>query len=287
MLNVNINYPYPVIRDYPEDYVTTVFEGKLSVSLDNDGYYITPQFSVNNHDITKLLDDGYLSYAIEVQCVSTWFRKLFKVIDNQTIRLDPRMIHERVEVIPCIIVKKAITAFKIVDFVEEYHDVSISLKCGDVIAIGTKKYFDALYQNDIIKDGSSIVTVKGSDRIKNIEYDFNSSIIEITLPIQQYEDYLDCGYNKAKYKSLNAIITIPVLVEAISIIRDDEINPEKQSGYGNYAWYKTIVANLKRYAENDENRYVNLLNKSSSSSEILLGNNYMDALKYMRDSSNE
>ena len=44
MLNANMNYPYPIIRDYLEDYVTTVFEGKLSVSLEKDGYYI-----INNH----------------------------------------------------------------------------------------------------------------------------------------------------------------------------------------------------------------------------------------------
>lgn len=282
-----MNYPYPIIRDYLEDYVTTVFEGKLSVSLEKDGYYIKPQFIVNNPDIIRLIEDGYLSYAIEVQCVSTWYRRFFKVIDNEIIRLEPQMIHERVEVIPCIIATKAIIPFKNDDFVEEYQNINIDLKCGDVVAIGTKKVFDALYQNDIIKDGSSIVTVKGSDRIKNIEYDFNNKIIEITLPIKQYEDYLDCGYNKTKYKALNAIITIPVIVEAINIIRDDEMNPDKQSGYGNYAWYKTIVANLKRYAENDENRYANLLNKPFSSSEILLGYNYVDALKFVRDSSNE
>lgn len=29
MLNVNINYPYPVIREYTEDYQTTDFIGDL------------------------------------------------------------------------------------------------------------------------------------------------------------------------------------------------------------------------------------------------------------------
>ncbi len=284
MLNVNINYPYPIIRDYLEDYNSTIFEGKLTVSLEKDGYYVKPKFEINNDEINKLIETGFLSYAIEVQCVSTWFRKFYKIQNNETIRLDPHMIHERVELMPCVIVTKSIESYKINDFVDEYQDINIKLKSGDVVAIGTKRVFDALYQNDIIKDGTSIVNVKGSDSIKEIEYDYSKSIIVITLPMKQYEDYIDCGYNKSKYKVLNAILTIPVLVEVITIIRDDELYPEKQSGLSGNAWYKTIVANLKRYAENNENKYMQLLNSSFLSAEILLGNNYVDALNYVQES---
>ena len=68
MLNVNINYPYPIIRDYLEDYNSTIFEGKLTVSLEKDGYYVKPKFEINNDEINKLIETGFLSYAIEVQC---------------------------------------------------------------------------------------------------------------------------------------------------------------------------------------------------------------------------
>ena len=33
MLNVNINYPYPVIREYTQDYQSTDFIGELIVLL--------------------------------------------------------------------------------------------------------------------------------------------------------------------------------------------------------------------------------------------------------------
>ncbi len=287
MLNAKINYPYPIIRDYLEDYGSTIFEGKLTVSLEKDGYYVKPKFEINNDEINELIETGYLTYAIEVQCVSTWFRKFYKIQKDEPIWLDPCLIHERVELMPCLVVTKAIESFKINDFVEEYQDINIQLKSGDIVAIGAKRVFDALYQNDLIKDGTSIVNVKGSDSIKELEYDYSKSIIVITLPQKQYDDYLDCGYNKSKYKVLNAILTIPVLVEAITIIRDDESNQDKQSGFSGNSWYKTIVANLKRYAENDENRYEQLLNNPFSSAEILLGNNYTDALEYVQKSDTE
>ena len=40
MLNVNINYPYPVIREYTQDYQSTDFIGELKVLLEPDGYAV-------------------------------------------------------------------------------------------------------------------------------------------------------------------------------------------------------------------------------------------------------
>ena len=40
MLNVNINYPYPVIREYTQDYQSTDFIGELKVVLEQDGYAV-------------------------------------------------------------------------------------------------------------------------------------------------------------------------------------------------------------------------------------------------------
>lgn len=281
MLNANINYPYPVIREYAEDYRNTIFTGELAVRIERDGYAIHPSFDVKNDEIRSLIKEGLLIYAIEVQCVSTWFRKLYRIIDNKVIRLDPRELHEKVELTPCIVATKDLKRFNNIDFEEEYQDMYFDISAGDIIGIGQKRTFDALYQNDIIKNGSSIVNIAGSDQIKEIMCDFNGSVIQITLPKDQYCDYVDCGYNRMKYKSLNAILVIPALVEAIITISNDERNPDETSGFEKKSWYKTIVVNLKRYAKNDENIYRRLLDNPFASAELLLGNNSAAALKFL------
>lgn len=48
MLNVNINYPYPVIREYTQDYQSTDFIGELKVLLEPDGYAVYTNFEINN-----------------------------------------------------------------------------------------------------------------------------------------------------------------------------------------------------------------------------------------------
>ena len=82
---------------------------------------------------------------------------------------------------------------------------------------------------------------------------------------------------------LNAILSIPVVVEAIGIICNDENNPEEKSGLEGKSWYKTIAANLKRFVENDDNKYKKLLGKPFTAAEILLGNNYASALSYLNE----
>lgn len=281
MLNININYPYPIIREYIDDYKHTDFIGELKVHLEPDGYTVYPAFNIDNEEISALLREGVLTYALEVQCVSTWFRRLYVIKNNEVIKLDSKMIHERVELIPCIIAAKPVTNFTNKDFADEYQGMKFELNAGDIIGIGQKRTFDALYQNDIIKDGSSIVNIGVNISLKRIRCDFSGSIIEITLPADQYNNYRDCGYNKSKYKMLNAILTIPVLVEAIGIIAADENDTKGDGEFANRAWYKTIVANLKRFAENDENKYRQLLEEPFASAELLLGNNSSSALEFL------
>ena len=73
MLNPNMNYPYPVIRVSEEDYRTTIFNGDLTVNLQPDGYLVRPAFEINNTGVATLIEEGKLTYAIEIQSPSTWY----------------------------------------------------------------------------------------------------------------------------------------------------------------------------------------------------------------------
>lgn len=60
MLNININYPYPVIREYTDDYQSTEFIGELKVLLEPDGYAVHTNFEINNKGIQFCLAKGFL-----------------------------------------------------------------------------------------------------------------------------------------------------------------------------------------------------------------------------------
>ena len=60
-------------------------------------------------------------------------------------------------------------------------------------------------------------------------------------------------------------------------MREDELVLSDSDYHG----YKTIVVNLKRFAENDERKYLQLLEKPFASAELLLGNNSAEALDFL------
>lgn len=281
MLNAKINYPYPVIRAELQDYRSTIFKGSLKVNLRPNGYVVYPSFEIHNTGIEKLISQGRMTYALEVQCSATWFRKLFIVNKNGAIFLDPSNLHERVDLTPCIVATTPISDFTNSDFDKEYSGISFDINSGDIIAIGETKFFDAIYMNDVIKNGSSIVNVTGSEKAKEISCDFTSNRITITMPAEQYVNYVECGAMKTKIKTLNAILIVPALIEGIGIIAQDMNTPEAQSGLSSKAWYKTINVNLKRVSENNETKYRQLLETPFTATELLLDNNYEAALEFV------
>jgi hypothetical protein len=123
--------------------------------------------------------------------------------------------------------------------------------------------------------------LRKNESIFNCQSIKERGLIEITLPADQHDRYLECGYKPEKYKALNAVLSIPALVEAIGIIANDVNYPTQPSGLESKAWYKTIVVNLKRAAENKEDKYRQLLDKPFASAELLLGNNYATTLQYL------
>lgn len=281
MLNADMNYPYPVIRAYPEDYKDTIFKGTLAVNVNQDCYLVKPDFEIQNDEITALIAEGKMTYAIEVQSPATWFRKLFVVHDNESISLDPICLHEYVELIPCIVATVPIPSFSNKDFSEEYQGINFNIKAGDVIAIGEKRSFDALYQNDIIKNGSSIVDIVEDRTAKEISCTFDSNKIKIMIPSEQYADYTDCGYVRRKHKILNAVLVVPALVRAIGLIEPDR----EFNDYSDNAWYKTIVVNLKRVANasNGKKTYPDMLKDPVTCAELLLNNNYAAVLEFIKE----
>lgn len=284
MMNADINFPYPLIRQDKGDYKTTVFEGKLRVLPTSGGYMIYPDFTIKNKEINQLLQDGSLTYAIEVSCSSTLFRKLYRVKNNNSILLEATMVHGNVDLYPCIIVQENVIGFSNDDFADEYENMRFDLHTGDIVAIGASKAFDAIYQNDVMQ-GSSIVAISGNKKAKRVSCNLEGNIIKVILPLKEFENYQYCGQITKKIDVLNAIYVIPALVYAIDIINEEYGNDMAmdESDYEDKAWYKTITGKLKQLADRDEGKYKKLLEDSFSSAELLLENNSEKAVEFLAD----
>lgn len=82
-------------------------------------------YSVNNEEIQELLSKRIITYALQIQCLSTWYREI-KISDSnsQTLFIPSNAVHERVDSCPCIIALKDIDNFSNIDFSEDFEGIS-------------------------------------------------------------------------------------------------------------------------------------------------------------------
>ncbi len=279
MLNSAMNYPYPVLRKEKVDYKDSTFEAKLSKKNLKDGYQIKVEYSVSNAEIQQLIDEKKAAYALQIQCVSTWFRSMeISESSIQEIKLESNTIHERVDMCPCIIALEKIDDFQNADFTEDYEGISFAINSGEVIAIGERQKFDAIYKDDIIKKGDPIVHFINDDQtpVMYCEYEFDT--IRIHLPKQQNEKYNRMGmYESWKVPVLNAIYVVPAIAMGIEEIAKDTFSG-REGTLERWSWYKTLKVMIQTKAKDVDSEYRKMLNDPIKTAQMLLNDNSTQAL---------
>lgn len=279
MLNSSMTYPYPILRNKPTDYKTGIFEVQINKVNQKNGFNISVTYGVNNDQIKELLEKRIIAYAIQIQCVSTWYRKLeISDTEKQTIFLPSNLVHERVDMCPCIIALEDIKDFHINDFTDDFEEIPFSVNKGEVIAIGERQKFDALYKDDIIKKSESIVSFINDTECSVMYCEWEFEAIQIHLPKKQYELYTHIGeYESWKIPVLNAIYVVPVISQAINEIYNDEFQ-NGQCNLEKYAWYKTLKFMIKKVARDDAKSYKKMLSDPIKTTQLLLNDNSAQAL---------
>ena len=280
MLNLRASYPYPLLRPEPLDYKESIFKSGLDIMREEDGFSIVPSFSTENSEVQQLIDEGFATYALQIRCKTTWYRDFIIIKDNQREFISSTLLHDRVELYPCIIMLKNFPGFKSSDFIEAYGDQSFDLSKSDVIGIGIPVYFKAYYESDEIKEPNSIITI---DKIDNEEYikvllDNPDGNIHVQMPEEQYQKYMNIGTygNSNKVALLHTTVHIPVIVFALQAMRyDDEDSPDTYSTKG---WYKSLETAMLKLCNGNQNEVDELLNDPLNAAERLLRNNMSDAL---------
>ena len=279
MLNSNMNYPYPLLRNTAEDYSSTIFTSTLDVLREDQGFRIVPHFSVNNEQICELIQRGLLTYAVQIQCRSTYYRAVEYIRDNNDFFIYGGLVHELVELCPCIIATQDIDGYTNDDFVPAFKISSIRLYKNDVVGIGEVIRFRAYYRADEVKKASSVVTIQSDSDIDRIQVDLNKPNIIVKLPQVQYDTYMRIGTSTSDQVTLlTGIISVPVIALALN-----EIDSDDDSDYAELPWYKSLRALLDKLGEGDPAKVNSLLEDTLNTAQMMLGDNLVDCLKILDD----
>lgn len=277
MLNSNIKYPYPLLRETTEDFVSSTFSGRIEILREDQGFRVVPNFTVNNEQINELIQKGVFSFAIQIQCRSTYYRAVEYIVNNNSFFIYGGQVHELVELCPCIIAAQDLENYAIDDFVPAFKNTPISIFKNDVVGIGNIIRFRAYYKADEVKKASSIVTVQVDDKVDRIQLDFNKPNIIVNLPQSQYDAYMKIGTSTSEQVSLlTGLVSVPVIALALS-----EIDENDESEYAELPWYKSLRAMLDKLADGDPSKVNSLLENELSTAQLMLGDNLITSFSIL------
>ena len=279
MLNSSINYPYPLLREIPEDFRNSTFDGALEVLREDQGFRVVPHFTVNNDQINNLINAGIFSFAVQIQCRSTYYRTVEYIKDNNPFFIYGGTVHELVELCPCIIAVQDLEEYINDDFVPAFKVAPVKIFKNDVVGIGNVIRFRAYYKADEVKKANSVITVQADDSIERIQVDLNKPNIIVTLPQVQYDAYMNIGTSTSDQVTLlTGIVSVPVIALALS-----EIDPDDESDYADLPWYKSLRGLLDRLAGGDPAKVSSLLEDKLNTAQRMLGDNMSEALNILNN----
>lgn len=266
MVNCNNEYPFPVLRPDPVDYKKSIFDADITVTPDKARYIFRANIDVSNEDIKSLIENDKAQVGIDIQCDSTWMRKIIPLnLGESETSLSTADVHNRVYFCPVITANQEIPNFRSQDFSDEYNGIKITLQPGDPLAIGETKYFDANYADDILRKGDPIISVTTSPETKDMTFTFENQSILVYVPEKSKNAYSNMKVTKEKYAVLSMLFYLPAITEGIRLIG------EKDNTYGDYAWAKTIKQSVMQIAGGDSNQYEELLGTPFQTAQKLLG----------------
>ncbi len=280
MLRSDVSYPYPIIRPVAIDFNTTVFNDEIKIEVTSDGYRLETHFSVNNESVSEMIASGKLKYSVGITCKSTLLREMHDVDpESDVITIDAGKVHYQVNYIAYIIASEDIPLYLLDDFKDDYKNIDYGLKEGSIVGIGLPRSFKALYEADHIKDAASIIKVSGSDQEKYMRVDLDNPQISVILPQEQCTSYKNCKGRRDKYPLINSVVVIPALMEAISVIGNQEDDDE----ISQRPWFITLEMEIKRIAKqlNESEDY--LYEHPLRTAQIIMDNISGNALKSIED----
>lgn len=282
MLRNDASYPYPVLRTFLSDYKESFFHSDIRVEMLPTGYRLDLDFSVNNERINKLFEDGYLSYGIYLCCPNTMLREMrYLSVGEDYIDIPAESVHYRVEYAAYIIAVKDIDRYVDDDFDEGFDGINFCIPKGAIFGIGDSGNFDATYKNDIIKDAASVIQIKGSESEKYMRVDLDKDTIIVWMPIKQSTMYKSMAKTKDNLDLLHAVVTIPVLVEAIGVMAKTGENLEDED-LSERPWFLTIKKAIKDLAEIMGETEQTMYDYPLRTAQIIMKNNSETALKIIQ-----
>ena len=214
--------PYPVLSAENED-VRPSLKDIESIKIDHfvsdDSFSFTVRLQQRNDTIKKLIEDNKAKYMFVLTCPTTVLQeKRLSSNPEITIKVNKQSVNGHLD-FDCYVVLTEKIIYSNIGFADIYEGLSFDLEAGNILV-----RFPHLETNMDLSNEKMFVSKAFVEFVKSendlVELGFDTDIINIFLPHQQYDNYLDIR-NNSLYSDL---VISSIVHEAIimAIINYDE-----------------------------------------------------------------
>lgn len=292
MKSVKEEFPNPVLMTGGDDYTKNCkFCTSLDeISDDNDIFNIKINYSLECKGLTDHIKCGKAVCVVLVKSNAASYSRLYKFNSDDkstTIPIPKYDVVNKIEVTGSIIAAKEINGFRCEDEFNKLYfgDAAFKIRKGDILAIEESKsiYLDYLESEKPMP--SIFWIIRDHTQSGDISTDFDDDKIGIHLNDKLYDLYYKFNISNNEVINRNAmgIIIYPVLVEAISRIKNHYRYQDGDPYMEDRGWFRTIkdkaIKSFNINLEETEESEVSIADK-------LLNQIVLDSLSGIKEAQN-
>jgi hypothetical protein len=217
------SYPHPVVGNR-DDVPGAAFQAALETTTDKEAVYVDVGITCSSKTLNELIKKKDASFVLHVECSNTLFRRAFEFSEpNHRIQIPSDNLNDAVEMNVFARAMRDLSGYKVASAHPDYGDVTFDVEKGDILAVGEGQvfYLDAPF--DALSPIGSIMEIHEShqDGDQPMRVDYNGQKIQIVLSKKDFADYKLLKMNDSVTVALTTAIILPVLLEAIHIVKED------------------------------------------------------------------
>lgn len=217
------SYPHPVLGNR-DDVPGAAFQATIEMSADRQSVYLQTATACSCEALNDYLRAGRATRVLHVECSNTLFRRAYEFHDQQyRVSIPADNLNDAVEVNVLVRAADNISEYAIPEAHSDYAGAVFDVKRGDILAVGEGQIFHVDSSFDSLSRIGSIMQISESPKDGDLPMEpvFDNDKIVIYLSKCDFADYKILKLNEAVCGPLTTTIVLPVLIEALHILKED------------------------------------------------------------------
>lgn len=280
MRNTKQEFPHPLLSQTCSDYTLGNFSLRINEQVtDSKEFRFWFSYTLDSKGLEDLVSNGKANVILRVISSAASYRDKADFDRTSricTLSINKLRVAKQISAQAFIVAAESIENFSLPEHNPMYFtNASFKLRKGDILAESTI-YIVKLDDSEMEKPLSSIFQIIQNDDAKeSYAANYSDNKIRIFISPRLYEVYHSLRRKGEFRRFLSAVLVLPALIEALTIMQSVE---EEGINYSNLRWYRAIENKLKKINVNVDDRDLPVVMIANQ----LLGDITWDALNSLK-----